>query len=240
MPRTPVTTKPKAKAPKLPSMKHIRGTVVVAPLKDVAPNYWNANEMDKATQRGLRHDLEHEGWLPSQALTVWRTDEKGRRMNLIIDGENRWRIATADLGWTHGPMCFLDGLTEKDARALTLKLLYKRGKANEKIVAKELRAGIVMPSVDIELVLGIDSDLVARLTKTPALEGPGLAKTKPTEERAPGPAASDSHHRVTLKFTPAQHEKYVTATRLLSTRDLTKSLSQIVVDAVVDAARTPK
>ena len=67
-----------------------------------------------------------EGWLVSQALTVWRTDETGQERNVIIDGEQRW-LCALDEGMLQGPMVYLDGITEVEARKLTVQLYTRRG-----------------------------------------------------------------------------------------------------------------
>ncbi len=83
--------------------------------------------MTEFERASLRAGLQSDGWIVSQSLLIWGKDEKGRAQNVIIDGEHRWVEATA-LGLTQGPAVVLDGLTEAEAKKLTIKLDNKRGK----------------------------------------------------------------------------------------------------------------
>ena len=78
----------------------------------------------------LKEGLQATGWLASQSLLVWGTDKKGKKKNLIIDGEHRWTVASA-LGFKKAPMVVLDGIDEAKARELTLKLNHNRGTSDE-------------------------------------------------------------------------------------------------------------
>ena len=108
-------------------------------------------------------DFVHNGWLSSHALLIWRTDEKGRQKNLIIDGEHRWRIAT-ELGFPRGPMVFLDGLTQKRAQEMTVALDSKRGKFDE----GKLRTVLEQIGIDDALAfrLGLDDETFKALTSS--------------------------------------------------------------------------
>jgi hypothetical protein len=103
------------------------GQVVSAALKSVRPNGWNPNRMTEFEVGAFRAGLQRNGWLAAYALLVWRTDENGAKQNKIIDGEHRWKTAL-DVGFTSGPMVFLDGLTEAQAKELTVALDNQRGK----------------------------------------------------------------------------------------------------------------
>ncbi len=115
-----------AKKKPLPEGVRITGKNVIAPLASVRPNDWNPNRMTEFQIESTKAGLLEDGWLASYSLLIWRKDEKGRKKNVIIDGEHRWRIAT-DLGFVEGPMVFIDGLTEKQAREWTIKFDAKRG-----------------------------------------------------------------------------------------------------------------
>lgn len=106
---------------------HVRGEVVTRRLDSVKENWWNPNVTTPRVQRSIEHGFRKDGWISSHALLVWGTDERGMRRDVIIDGEHRWLAAIA-VGLVEGPMVFLDGLTEREAKALTVKLDQKRGR----------------------------------------------------------------------------------------------------------------
>ena len=108
----------------------ITGKIEVARLDRVRPNPWNPNRMTEHQVESMREGMKREGWVASYALLVWRTDEKGATHNLIIDGEHRWRIGS-ELGLEKGPMVFLDGVTEKRAKEMTIEFDNKRGQFDE-------------------------------------------------------------------------------------------------------------
>lgn len=108
---------------KIPS---VIGKVVLRPLDDVEPNPWNPNAMDEFMTNSLREGLINDGWLASQSLLIWGTDTRGKTRNVIIDGEHRWSIAR-ELGLKKGPMVFLEGISELQAKKLTVKMNAKRG-----------------------------------------------------------------------------------------------------------------
>jgi len=104
----------------------VTGKVVMARLDRVRPNDWNPNRMTEFQMESTREGMRTGGWLAAYALLVWGKDEKGKRRDVIIDGEHRWRIAN-ELAMPEGPMVFLDGLTEREAKKLTIALDNKRG-----------------------------------------------------------------------------------------------------------------
>jgi hypothetical protein len=112
--------------PAVEKKARVVGEVVMRPLKSVKPNGYNPNVMTPAQAESLKHGLLEDGWLASQALLVWGTDETGAKRDLIVDGEHRWAAAT-ELGLKSGPMVFLNGLTEAEAKKLTVKMNQKRG-----------------------------------------------------------------------------------------------------------------
>lgn len=108
---------------------HLTGDVVDRPLDDVRPNDWNPNELEPHKVETIRRGFQTVGWLRSDSLLVWGTDEKGERRDLIINGEHRWKIAR-ELGMKVGPMVALDGLTRAEAAELTVMLDQGRGRWN--------------------------------------------------------------------------------------------------------------
>lgn len=110
------------------------GQVETIRLDSVRPNGWNPNVVPPHVMASIRHGFIADGWIVSQALLVWATDEAGVARNLIIDGEHRWRCAV-DVGLTEGPAVLLRGVSERDAKALTIKLNQKRGAWDEAALA---------------------------------------------------------------------------------------------------------
>ncbi len=141
----------------------VRGEVVLSPIDSVTPNGWNPNVVPVHKQRSIEKGFRKEGWLVSQSLLVWGKDEAGVDRRLIIDGEHRWKAAKA-VGLKEGPMVFLDGITEIEARGLTLKLDQMRGSWDPSGVAELLRSvsgGSV--ASDLALDFGFEEEAVTRL-----------------------------------------------------------------------------
>lgn len=133
----------------------ITGKVVMAPLSRVTPNGWNPNRMTEFLMKSTREGMRKKGWLAAYALLVWGTDRAGKRRDVIIDGEHRWRIAR-ELGIQQGPMVFLDGLTEQQAKELTIELDNKRGRFDE--VALRDLVGSLDQRDGLAFDLGFDDD----------------------------------------------------------------------------------
>jgi len=195
----------------------IVGDPVRTPLDDVEKNPWNPNEMTAFEQESLKDGLQHDGWLASLALTIWGTDEKGRKKNLIIDGEHRWTVAK-QLGFKEGPMVFLHGVTEAQAKALTIKLNAKRGSPNEeklKIIVKELELKLQVPNLSLDL--GIEQEKLSMMLAAPPLVLEG--ETPPEKNGTPPgemPSGMTSHVRmVQLFFNEEQHNEFLAAVKKL-------------------------
>jgi len=148
----------------------ITGQVVVATLERVKPNSWNPNRMTEYQLESTREGLRREGWLAAYALLVWGTDEKGARKDIIIDGEHRWRCAR-EIGFVEGPMVFLDGVTERRAKEMTIEFDNKRGKFDEPTL-RQLLADIG-PDEGLAFRLGFDDETFAALTTPKDILPPG-------------------------------------------------------------------
>lgn len=140
---------------------HLRGEVVIADLTTLQPNSWNGNQMDELERESIKAGFRKEGWLVSQALTVWRTDETGEEKNIIIDGEQRWTCAL-DAGLLQGPVVYLDGITEAEARKLTVQLYKRRGAWTDEGLAAALQPiDLNIPTDSLEL--GFEPEQLAHL-----------------------------------------------------------------------------
>lgn len=142
------------------------------PLKGIKPNRWNPNKMTQRELESTKAGLENDGWLISHSLLIWRTDDAGNERMVIIDGEHRYKCAKA-LKWKEAPMVFLDGLTEQDAKALTIKLFTRRGTPSEEPLSQLLQE-MFDPSDDLEAVamdLGFSDSELERLLGVNSGEG---------------------------------------------------------------------
>jgi hypothetical protein len=161
--------KPAGKA-QPPDGIRITGKVVVTPLDRVQPNTWNPNRMTEYQIESTRAGLLKDGWLAAYALLVWGTDEKGIARNIIIDGEHRWRIAR-DLGFTDGPMVFLEGVTARRAKEMTVEFDAKRGQFDT-IALRDLIAEIGVED-GLAFRLGFDDETFAALMNPTPVLPPG-------------------------------------------------------------------
>lgn len=163
------------------------GKVEMVPLADVRNNGWNPNEMTREVFASLKHGLGKDGWLASQALLVWRTDETGASKMLIIDGEHRWRVGT-ELGFKKGPMVFLDGLTEAKAKSLTIAMNQRRGAFDDAALGallREIQYDLAAEdSTPLGEMLGFDEEKVMGLLAEAAVE---LAAAPPRATAGPAP-----------------------------------------------------
>lgn len=133
---------------------------VMHPLADVKPNPWNPNKMTARDHDSLAAGFKADGWLASQALTIWRSDENGVKQvpMLVIDGEQRYTVGVK-VGFVEAPMVFLDNLSRAKAKALTVKL-QKRGSFDQKLL-KQLVQSIqydLTDSPDAALELGFNAE----------------------------------------------------------------------------------
>lgn len=212
------------------------GDVVMEPLAKVKPNTWNPNEMTLSQMESMKHGFLTDGWLKSQALLVWRKDEKGKLRNVIIDGEHRWLTANA-LAMKEGPMVFLDGLTEAQAKKLTIKMDAKRGAFNQDKLGELLRQ--IQNEVDsatesLGRDLGLEDAHVMRLLAETSHDLPG---SKDAPEPPPGtvdmPAGKMEHVKmVQLFFDEKQHDEFMAIVTTLSKKHATKNVTDTVLEGL--------
>jgi hypothetical protein len=202
-------------------------------LAGVKPNEWNPNHMTPFLKESLKHGLLHDGWLRSQSLLIWGTDEKGKVRNVIIDGEHRWTVGQ-ELGFKKGPMVLLHGLTEAEAKALTIKMNVKRGEANDLelgVLLRDLEASL--DSTNLALSLGIEQDDLMQYLAQPAVVIPGGgAGDDPTP---PGelPSGSETHVRmVQLFFSKEQHVEFDSLVKKAAIEHGTKDVSATVLEVM--------
>ncbi len=204
----------------------VGGAVKLLPIGDVKPNGWNPNRMTAFMRRSLKQGLIADGWLLSQSLLIWGSDRKGRKKNLIIDGEHRWTVAQ-EIGFVEAPMVFLHRITEAEAKALTIKMNQKRGEFDEDELGTLIRS--IQSESGTELVhgLGIEDAQLARLLVEPIID---------TDEPADSPPSVDgteAHVRmVQLFFNKEQHEEYLARVKALAAGFGTKNVSDTSLEAM--------
>jgi hypothetical protein len=215
------------------------GEAVLTELKLVKPNGWNPNEMTPLQKQSLRQGLQEDGWIASQALLVWGKDEKGKAQNIIIDGEHRWHEAIA-LNMKSGPMVFLHGLTEAQAKALTVKLDNKRGKFNP------LKLGTLLHSIEASFDSGIDAlsfgftdDDLAKIMAPPNVDN--LLGPPPGAAGAGGLGGTITSENSLVKMVPLyfdgpRHETFLAAVKKLSVELKLENISDVVERVVTQAA----
>jgi len=203
---------------------------VLAPLKSVKPNTWNPNRMNPFEKMSLRHGLKEDGWIPSLALLIWRTDEKGNVKNLIIDGEHRWEEAVA-LGWDQGPMVFLDGLSEAKAKEFTIKIDARRGRFEDSALTAVIKS--IEPNLNFEtrsLDLGISEDRLDILLKVDDIP-PAVGAAGDVPSHMPSGQTS-AVRTVQLFFEPKLHDEWMRLVKEAAARFKSQNTTDTVLEAM--------
>lgn len=205
----------------------VEGVVKQKALASVKPNGWNPNRLSPRVYASLVRGMKTEGWIASQPLLIWGKDEKGKARNLIIDGEHRWKAAT-EIGFKQGPMVVLDGLTEAQAKALTVKLDQRRGNFNHAELGDLLREldGTGLFGEELALELGFEDDAMDLLLG----ESDG-ALPPPTESRNP------STKRVPLHLPVGEHDAFMRHVGMLGKRYGTDTVTETVMECVRRAVK---
>lgn len=241
MPRKPA--KKSALKPKTIRPNPLRGGEMIGEektisLEEVKPNGWNPNEMDVRELESLEYGLKTDGWVKSQKLLIWGTDEKGKVRNLIIDGEHRWKAAI-NVGFKEGPAVILHGLKESAAKALTVKLDKKRGSFNQDLL-RQLVSEIQFelgdnPALDLGFADADYNALIA--TSSSDLDGidnpPGQAQFEGVI-----PTMTTQVNMVQIFLTSDQKALWDERVRVLAGRYGTKNATDTVIEAIRVAAES--
>lgn len=212
----------KSTAEKLVPAPQVTGEVVIRPLADVKPNDWNPNKMTPFQMESLKQGFRDDGWLASQSLLIWGSDEKGRKKNIIINGEHRW-TAAQELGFIEAPMVFLERISKAEAMALTIRVDQKHGEPNEAKLAK-LIGGLKdnLSTPNFELSIGIEKKALEKL----------LATRDVDPDEAPITSSMAAHaQQVPLFFSKEQHAEFSTFCRALGKKYKTLTVSETVLAA---------
>lgn len=226
------------------ALAKLMGKVETRPLSDVKKNSWNPNRMTEQMKASLKHGFINDGWLVSQALLIWGTDEEGVEQNLIIDGEHRWTIGN-DLHMPEGPMVFLTGLSAIKAKALTIKMNQKRGEFVDALLADVLRdIEAELGSDDMGIDLGFDDETIMSLMAEDATDMESTGGTDKKAETATGFKAevgspemrsAGTHVRlIQLFFDTDQHAEFTTAVKKLAGEYGTTNVTETVLKAVLE------
>lgn len=219
----------------------LRGEVKILPLNSVKPNSWNPNEMTPEMRESLKHGLCEDGWLVSQALLIWGSDENGDTQNIIIDGEHRFEVAV-ELGMKKGPMVLLDGISKVEAEKLTIKLNQKRGDWNLDALAKLLKEIAETTPDGLSAVdMGFtDEALMKLLAAAPEVAAPGEgfdpgAAPPPSEDPAGGgggePTTSNVR-MVQLFLDDKTHPAFLEKVKALAEKWGTKNVTDTTLKAI--------
>lgn len=199
-PKAKAKAKPPAEAPRKPTpvkdSPHTSGEAKEERLALVQPNDWNPNQMPPHKYEAAKQSMRQDGWLKSHALLIWRTDEKGRKKMIIIDGEHRWKAGN-ELGFVKGPMVFLDGITKAKAMELTIKLDNNRGDFEAKGLAAVLRE--LVPTLHVEdpaALLGFNQAELNKMLALPPIDLDGV-DGEPRAPTNPGIGSVTSENAVT-------------------------------------------
>lgn len=223
------------------------GKVVIKSLSSVSPNPWNPNRMTPRIRESLKQGIINDGWIASQALLIWGKDDQGVERNLIIDGEHRWTVA-GEVGIDKGPMVFMDGLTEAEAKALTIKMNQKRGEFDADELGELIRSIQGELSVeDLGIDLGFEDEDIMKLVadnepaEVEAGEGTQAkaeaASTQSTTIAGDEARAGDNHVRLVQMFLDKeQHEWLIAKLKALAEKYKTGNTTETLLAAVKEVA----
>lgn len=132
---------------------------IVVRVEDLVPNPWNPNRMDGEMFRKELASIKQFGFV--NPIIARRF---GRQVQ-IIDGEHRWRAAK-ELGMTEVPVTLIDGLSDADAKQLTIVLNETRGRADADLLGALLKDLLAegVPKADLLDVLPFGPSQFDKLT----------------------------------------------------------------------------
>lgn len=207
-------------------------------LSQAKPNKWNPNAVPPNKFEAIKLSMQTDGWLLSQPLLVWRTDTRGKLRMIIIDGEHRWKAAN-EVGFTEGPMVFLDKLSETNAKALTIKLDNNRGKFEDKSLAILLRD--ILPKIEVKdpaASLGFTQHEVNKLLALEPVDMSGIEeKGKRAKGSATGIGSDVTSKNAVTKMVPLymgedDHRTFMSNVKALGEELKLENITDVVVKAV--------
>jgi hypothetical protein len=146
-------------------------------IERLVPNPWNPNVMDDEMYRKELASLRKFGYV-SQILVRELPDQVQ-----IIDGENRWK-GLKHLGFTEVDTTVVEGLTDEEAKQLTIVLNETRGRADPKKLGLLLQDLLVaIPKTDLLDVLPLSPIQFDRLAGLEGFDWGTLGKDEPSGNR---------------------------------------------------------
>lgn len=202
--------KKKNRSSKLADELRVTGVFVPELVLDkVKPNNWNPNKVPLHKMEAIREGMKREGWILSEPLLIWESDEKGRKKMVIINGEHRWTIAKG-LGFKTGPAVVLRGLSKAKAVEHTIMLDNNRGEFEEAPLALAIKS--ILPSIKTEdpaKRLGFTQIQYTKLMELPKLAQPGKAEGGKSGGIGRGRSQNDVAKQVNLYMDDDQHREFM-------------------------------
>ena len=209
------------------------GKVQMKPIDSVTKNPWNPNRMSVETRASLRYGLQRDGWLASQSLLVWGTDEHGVAQNVIIDGEHRWLVGK-EVGITVAPMVFLDGVSAVKAKALTIAMNQRRGDFNPDDLGKLVRS-LDGEIDDLALATGISAGRVEEMV-SPLSDEQMAGAVPPMPAADAGFVPPPAIRTVQLLFAPDKFDAFQADMKVIGARVGARTVTDAVMAALREAA----
>lgn len=149
------------------------------------PNPWNPNRMTAAMYAKILESIREYGMVdPLTVRSLGGVTERTRYQ--IIDGENRWRGAL-DLGYTEFDCTVIDGLSDAQAKKLTIIMNELHGQADPDKMGDLLADILSLTSLDeLMVALPYDDSVLAGFLKTPLPQLPDLPPTAVSSSAAAG------------------------------------------------------
>lgn len=200
----------------------IAGIQKVLPSVDLKPNPWNYNRQTPAMFKKLIAAIKRHGF--TKPIIVCAIEDEGHWR--IIDGEHRWRAATA-LGMTTVPVVDLGVVSEARAKELTIILNELHGDPNEARLSDLLRdiSGVEKVDEMLEVMPFVRSEMDAYLS-TIDFGFTNLSEEDPSPETRT--AAPEPKRKLSLTFTGKEAREL---------KDLAKALGMKPGEAVLMGLR---
>jgi ParB family transcriptional regulator, chromosome partitioning protein len=202
----------------------IAGTQKVLPASSLKPNPWNYNRQTPVMFKKLIAAIKRHGFTKPIIVCAIEGEEHQR---MIVDGEHRWRAATA-LGMPTVPVVDLGVVSEERAKELTIILNELHGDPNEARLSDLLRdiSGVEKVDEMLEVMPFVRSEMDAYLS-TIDFGFTNLSEEDPSPETRAA-AAPAPERKLSLTFTGKEAREL---------RDLATSLGMKPGEAVLMGLR---
>lgn len=205
--------------------------VLYVPVAKIHPNPWNPNQMDARTYEATKESLATYGFVAPVAVRAHPSIDGEWE---VVDGEHRLRLAV-EADWAEVPVIPLDGLSEDDAKKLTIILNETRGQADTVPLAR-LLAELQKDTTLDELLNGLPYERaqLEELLKIGQIDwGAFEAERSDEVENHLRLAREKNQFTVFLNFDKGQKEKYDTFTDMLARENGAEyTAEQAVIDGL--------